>query len=117
MGIPIFQNVNSEKQLLFAFPRIDARNPVFVRKIFKILPNSLSLACKLTYYKGCLTCSQGLLQLLSNSHCLPMALQQMRKLQENELKQYWEPSISNALNLDLQDLKMALDDISPDEEV
>ncbi|XP_053141638.1 FERM domain-containing protein 6 isoform X2 [Hemicordylus capensis] len=79
-------------------------------KRFEILPDGLPSARKLTYYTGCPTRSRHLLQLLSNSHRLYMNLQpvlrQIRKLEENEeKKQYRESYISDALEMDMDQLE------------
>ncbi|ETE72837.1 FERM domain-containing protein 6, partial [Ophiophagus hannah] len=109
-GIQIFQNVNSERQLLYDFPWTNVGKLVFVGKRFEILPDGLPSARKLTYYTGCPLRSRHLLQLLSNSHRLYMNLQpllrQIRKLEENEeKKQYRESYISDALDLDMDQLE------------
>ncbi|XP_010768343.1 FERM domain-containing protein 6-like, partial [Notothenia coriiceps] len=61
------------------------------------------------YYTGCPIRSRHLLQLLSNSHRLYMNLQpvlkQVRRLEENEdKKQYRESYISDALDLDMDQM-------------
>ncbi|XP_066496609.1 FERM domain-containing protein 6 [Tiliqua scincoides] len=109
-GIQIFQNVNTERQLLYDFPWTNVGKLVFVGKRFEILPDGLPSARKLTYYTGCPLRSRHLLQLLSNSHRLYMNLQpvlrQIRKLEENEeKKQYRESYISDALDLDMDQLE------------
>ncbi|KAJ7345381.1 hypothetical protein JRQ81_001331 [Phrynocephalus forsythii] len=109
-GIQIFQNVNSERQLLYDFPWTNVGKLVFVGKKFEVLPDGLPSARKLTYYTGCPMRSRHLLQLLSNSHRLYMNLQpvlrQIRKMEENEeKKQYRESYISDALDLDMDQLE------------
>ncbi|KAJ6652690.1 hypothetical protein lerEdw1_011175 [Lerista edwardsae] len=109
-GIQIFQNVNSERQLLYDFPWTNVGKLVFVGKRFEILPDGLPSARKLTYYTGCPVRSRHLLQLLSSSHRLYMNLQpvlrQIRRLEENEeKKQYRESYISDALDLGLDQLE------------
>ncbi|XP_067319208.1 FERM domain-containing protein 6 [Anolis sagrei] len=109
-GIQIFQNANSERHLLYDFPWTNVGKLVFVGKRFEILPDGLPSARKLTYYTGCPTRSRHLLQLLSSSHRLYMNLQpvlrHIRKLEENEeKKQYRESYISDALDLDMDQLE------------
>ncbi|XP_053477586.1 FERM domain-containing protein 6 [Ictalurus furcatus] len=109
-GIQIFQNVGSVRQLLYDFPWTNVGKLVFVGKRFEILPDGLPSARKLTYYTGCPLRSRHLLQLLSNSHRLYMNLQpvlkQVRRLEENEeKKQYRESYISDALELDMEQLE------------
>uniref|UniRef100_A0A668A631 FERM domain containing 6 n=1 Tax=Myripristis murdjan TaxID=586833 RepID=A0A668A631_9TELE len=108
-GIQIFQNVGSVRQLLYDFPWTNVGKLVFVGKKFEILPDGLPSARKLIYYTGCPMRSRHLLQLLSNSHRLYMNLQpvlkQVRRLEENEeKKQYRESYISDALELDMEQL-------------
>ncbi|CAG5866745.1 unnamed protein product [Menidia menidia] len=108
-GIQIFQNVGSVRQLLYDFPWTNVGKLVFVGKKFEILPDGLPSARKLIYYTGCPVRSRHLLQLLSNSHRLYMNLQpvlkQVRRLEENEeKKQYRESYISDALELDMEQL-------------
>ncbi|MBN3326262.1 FRMD6 protein, partial [Atractosteus spatula] len=108
-GIQIFQNVGSVRQLLYDFPWTNVGKLVFVGKKFEILPDGLPSARKLIYYTGCPMRSRHLLQLLSNSHRLYMNLQpvvrQVRRLEENEeKKQYRESYISDALELDIEQL-------------
>ncbi|XP_007561903.1 PREDICTED: FERM domain-containing protein 6 isoform X1 [Poecilia mexicana] len=108
-GIQIFQNVGSVRQLLYDFPWTNVGKLVFVGKKFEILPDGLPSARKLIYYTGCPLRSRHLLQLLSNSHRLYMNLQpvlkQVRRLEENEeKKQYRESYISDALELDMEQL-------------
>lgn len=108
-GIQIFQNVGSVRQLLYDFPWTNVGKLVFVGKKFEILPDGLPSARKLIYYTGCPMRSRHLLQLLSNSHRLYMNLQpvlkQVRRLEENEeKKQYRESYISDALELDIDQL-------------
>lgn len=108
-GIQIFQNVGSVRQLLYDFPWTNVGKLVFVGKKFEILPDGLPSARKLIYYTGCPLRSRHLLQLLSNSHRLYMNLQpvlkQVRRLEENEeKKQYRESYISDALELDMDQL-------------
>ncbi|XP_076155288.1 FERM domain-containing protein 6 isoform X1 [Alosa pseudoharengus] len=108
-GIQIFQNVGSVRQLLYDFPWTNVGKLVFVGKKFEILPDGLPSARKLIYYTGCPMRSRHLLQLLSNSHRLYMNLQpvlkQVRRLEENEeKKQYRESYISDALELDMDQL-------------
>ncbi|KAJ8341116.1 hypothetical protein SKAU_G00334070 [Synaphobranchus kaupii] len=108
-GIQIFQNVGTVRQLLYDFPWTNVGKLVFVGKKFEILPDGLPSARKLIYYTGCPTRSRHLLQLLSNSHRLYMNLQpllkQVRRLEENEdKKQYRESYISDALELDMDQL-------------
>ncbi|XP_064177185.1 FERM domain-containing protein 6 [Anguilla rostrata] len=108
-GIQIFQNVGTVRQLLYDFPWTNVGKLVFVGKKFEILPDGLPSARKLIYYTGCPTRSRHLLQLLSNSHRLYMNLQpllkQVRRLEENEeKKQYRESYISDALDLDMDQL-------------
>ncbi|KAK1894195.1 FERM domain containing protein 6 [Dissostichus eleginoides] len=108
-GIQIFQNVGSVRQLLYDFPWTNVGKLVFVGKKFEILPDGLPSARKLMYYTGCPIRSRHLLQLLSNSHRLYMNLQpvlkQVRRLEENEdKKQYRESYISDALDLDMDQM-------------
>ncbi|XP_049596737.1 FERM domain-containing protein 6 isoform X2 [Syngnathus scovelli] len=108
-GIQIFQNVGSVRQLLYDFPWTNVGKLVFVGKKFEILPDGLPSARKLIYYTGCPVRSRHLLQLLSNSHRLYMNLQpvlkQVRRLEEHEeKKQYRESYISDALELDMDNL-------------
>ncbi|KAG9275472.1 FERM domain-containing protein 6 [Astyanax mexicanus] len=109
-GIQIFQNVGMVRQLLYDFPWTNVGKLVFVGKRFEILPDGLPSARKLIYYTGCPVRSRHLLQLLSNSHRLYMNLQpvlkQVRRLEENEeKKQYRESYISDALELDMEQLE------------
>ncbi|KAK1160635.1 FERM domain-containing protein 6-like [Acipenser oxyrinchus oxyrinchus] len=109
-GIQIFQNVGESKQLLYDFPWTNVGKLVFVGKKFEILPDGLPSARKLIYYTGCPMRSRHLLQLLSHSHQLYMNLQpvmkQVRRLEENEdKKQYRESYISDALELDMEQLE------------
>ncbi|KAM8833397.1 FERM domain-containing protein 6 [Synchiropus picturatus] len=109
-GIQIFQNVGSVRQLLYDFPWTNVGKLVFVGKKFEILPDGLPSARKLIYYTGCPLRSRHLLQLLSNSHRLYMNLQpvlkQVRRLEESEeKKQYRESYISDALELDMEQLE------------
>ncbi|XP_061468516.1 FERM domain-containing protein 6 [Rhineura floridana] len=103
-GIQIFQNANSERQLLYDFPWTNVGKLVFVGKRFEILPDGLPSARKLTYYTGCPTRSRHLLQLLSNSHRLYMNLQpvlrQIRKLEEKEEKKQYRESYISDLDMD-----------------
>ncbi|XP_034956588.1 FERM domain-containing protein 6 [Zootoca vivipara] len=103
-GIQIFQNVNSERQLLYDFPWTNVGKLVFVGKRFEILPDGLPSARKLTYYTACPLRSRHLLQLLSNSHRLYMNLQpvlrQIRKLEESEEKKQYRESYISDLEMD-----------------
>ncbi|XP_033020961.1 FERM domain-containing protein 6 [Lacerta agilis] len=103
-GIQIFQNVNSERQLLYDFPWTNVGKLVFVGKRFEILPDGLPSARKLTYYTACPLRSRHLLQLLSSSHRLYMNLQpvlrQIRKLEESEEKKQYRESYISDLEMD-----------------
>ncbi|KAG5265742.1 hypothetical protein AALO_G00245880 [Alosa alosa] len=84
-GIQIFQNVGSVRQLLYDFPWTNVGKLVFVGKKFEILPDGLPSARKLIYYTA--------------------VLKQVRRLEENEeKKQYRESYISDALELDMDQL-------------
>ncbi|KAK6481500.1 FERM domain-containing protein 6-like [Huso huso] len=109
-SLVVFQNVGDSKQLLYDFPWTNVGKLVFVGKKFEILPDGLPSARKLIYYTGCPMRSRHLLQLLSHSHQLYMNLQpvmkQVRRLEENEdKKQYRESYISDALELDMEQLE------------
>ncbi|RXM92027.1 FERM domain-containing protein 6 [Acipenser ruthenus] len=71
-----------------------------IGKKFEILPDGLPSARKLIYYTGCPMRSRHLLQLLSHSHQLYMNLQPVMKQ-----KQYRESYISDALELDMEQLE------------
>ncbi|MGH0183867.1 UNVERIFIED_CONTAM: hypothetical protein FKN15_013267 [Acipenser sinensis] len=92
----LYKNVGESKQLLYDFPWTNVEKLVFVGKKFEILPDGLPSARKLIYYTGCPMRSRHLLQLLSHSHQLYMNLQP---------KQYRESYISDALELDMEQLE------------
>ncbi|KAF3845240.1 hypothetical protein F7725_008403 [Dissostichus mawsoni] len=95
----LYKNVGSVRQLLYDFPWTNVGKLVFVGKKFEILPDGLPSARKLMYYTGCPIRSRHLLQLLSNSHRLYMNLQPVLKQ-----KQYRESYISDALDLDMDQM-------------
>ncbi|MGH0188287.1 UNVERIFIED_CONTAM: hypothetical protein FKN15_028811 [Acipenser sinensis] len=96
----LYKNVGESKQLLYDFPWTNVGKLVFVGKKFEILPDGLPSARKLIYYTGCPMRSRHLLQLLSHSHQLYMNLQPVMKQ-----KQYRESYISDALELDMEQLE------------
>ncbi|XP_070112494.1 FERM domain-containing protein 1 isoform X3 [Equus przewalskii] len=105
-GMHIYQEVNHALQLLYDFPWSHVGKLAFLGKKFEIRLDGLPSAKKLVYYTGCASRSRHLLQLLSSSHQLHLALQpllrQLRELEEAEEKKcYRESYISDTLELEL----------------
>uniref|UniRef100_A0A8C4KRH5 FERM domain-containing protein n=1 Tax=Equus asinus asinus TaxID=83772 RepID=A0A8C4KRH5_EQUAS len=105
-GMHIYQEVNHAPQLLYDFPWSHVGKLAFLGKKFEIRLDGLPSAQKLVYYTGCASRSRHLLQLLSSSHQLHLALQpllrQLRELEEAEEKKcYRESYISDTLELEL----------------
>ncbi|XP_066553073.1 FERM domain-containing protein 6 [Amia ocellicauda] len=109
-GMYIYQELNSDRQLLYEFPWANVGRLTFLGKKFEIQPDGLPSARKLVYYTGSPSRSRHLLQHLSNSHRLYLniqpALRQLRQAEEAEEKnRYHESYISDSLEVLLEPLQ------------